>query len=613
MALKAKIFASSSALILLAACKLSTETSFEVFVSDERGPVSGAQIFVDGTLQAATDSSGKAAFSAKSQGESFSIYVTDPSIKTLRMPRSLELPTERPLFEKAVSLNVKLKDVPLVFETPEHQNALATPPTRFTNIVEENLPEPTVAPTQPILEQQVVVEVPTASPDTAIPSEQSKTETSTEERLKTEAVPVAGETSPTVAPTEVPNLNLKDEPLLDFNISSFLEGAPVAKAAVFIGRNGQRSLSYLGSTNEQGELSIALPKSFRGESILVRHECCVPQMRPLTTASGISNVRVELNRGVGDDFVASQFAYGVARGIEGVQLFNSTGQIDTANQIGFTLASGKWVSENYTLRSKEMIPNELEVEGNKSKITSSKTKVHFVAATTAPKPTIAVYEDLRGLGENPAEHPQWRRFRRDFQARFLQTSVVRPIISTEFERLAREIQLSPETLSRSGWEFTPLREFADALVILRVMEDVVHFEVRDRTSREIVKSQQLPLDKPEESGKTAFQNLISQFPFEGSITSKTEGSVHLNFGSRSGRALQVGQKFVFLSNKRNTLSPPTTPVCFGNVASVSDVETRVTLNEVLEKEFCGPGALALRLNETIQGEFPRVTMAKKEN
>lgn len=516
--------------------------------------------------------------------------VIDPNFTSAFVARAQEFETVRPIYDHSVELSFEL--IPI----QSHQKPVAVVPEQKEIAYE-------FAPSARVQEDNLdpLPEVPSNVVDSVSNNAlealgQSQTEPLVANKLPTD------NTIDTVA-TKRPFFEDK----LNFKVTS--NQKPLEKAQLFLGRNSPRTMVYLGSTDAEGKLESLLPKELQGETLFIRHKCCVPLSRQLAAGSGAKEVLVELIPGVGHDFIAATYSYGLSRGIENAQLFGvdatTSVQIDHAGPLGLLLANGKIIKKDYRIQVNDALTPSVDIKNLNSTTPDKPTLAYFVSKALL-KPTIAMFEidkvqkDDPGSATSGLNATSWKRFKRDFQARFLTTAVFRPILSAEADSLAKRTLVSLADVSSRGWDFTPLKEQIDFAMTFTMHPDSPRLTAQliDRTGH-VYKSwsyEKADLDTPERTSSKLFTDLLSNIPFEGHINETRDSQVVLNFGSRAGRNLKVGQWFVLYTATNPQFEAPVKAI---GIAVVNQVEIENTvLNVVTKTEKIVRGALAIRVTES---------------
>lgn len=515
--------------------------------------------------------------------------VIDPNFTSALVARAQEFETVRPFYDNVVELSFELvpiqsKQKPIVEATEPTDIGYQFAPS--SRVQEDNLePLPDAVPNMADIATNKALEA-IGQPQTE-PSTTSKTS------------PDNSETIVTKRPFF--------EDKLSFKVTS--NQKPIEKAQLFLGRNTPRTMVYLGSTDAEGKLESQLPKELQGETLFIRHSCCVPLSRQLAAGSGAQQIQVELVPGVGHDFIAATYSYGLSRGIENAQLFGvdatTSVQIDHAGPLGLLLANGKIIKKDYRIQVSDALTPTVVIK-NLSSTTPEKPTLAYFVPKALSKPTIAMFEidktqsDDSNAAIEGLNSSGWKRFKRDFQSRFLTTAVFRPILSTESDALARRTQVSLADASTRGWDFTPLKEQIDLAMTFTMQPSSPRLTAQliDRTGH-VYKSWSYDkddLDAPERTSSKLFTDLLTNIPFEGHVSETRDGQIVLNFGSRAGRNLRTGQWFVLYTATNPQFEAPVKAI---GVAVVNQVDIENTILDVVAKtENVVRGALAIRVTES---------------
>ena len=337
-----------------------------------------------------------------------------------------------------------------------------------------------------------------------------------------------------------------------FNVT--LEGKPVSGAQVFMGRARTRTLDLLGVTDALGNVSLTWPRAIWGESIFVRHACCVPTVRPLAASKVGTSQNIPLVAGAGFDFFVQNYAYGLGRGIEKAGVGSTQGTADVAGALGLAIASAKSLGSALFVSGQGMIPTKMALADIPRDKTPLVPSISFAGTTKPYLPYVGLVEHVEGnsLQDRGVEFSvdgKLRRLRRDFFTRFIQAKSFRPVISAEVGRLARAVGLEPLSLVSSGWEFTPLAPEFDLLLLLEygnaATSQSLILKLTDRSGKVLLAKTLRDVNfnsEPEKKGRELYDEFTSAIPYEGTVLSVQAGSVRINWSNQMGIALKPGEK-----------------------------------------------------------------------
>jgi hypothetical protein len=341
----------------------------------------------------------------------------------------------------------------------------------------------------------------------------------------------------------------------NLEISAVMQGKPLAGAQVFSMRKATRLPILLGTTDSSGLVKASLSAMLKMEQVLVRHPCCAPVLRPIT---GVGRFEVPLEKGGGVEAVVQSDAYGVSRAVSGSEVLLGDVKLDVAGALGMLVLRNEQLGgrSNLTIKNKDTLPASFDVKipgDEKSKVLPL---VRFAGMKTAPDPIVGIHERLSLSQEmSQAENAMWRKFRREFHGRFVQSQVFRPLIASDVEKLANAAKLDSDSLLRGGWEFSIINGEMDFVVEIGFQRQPSRFDVRlvNRAGSEVFREsfEWSSLVAPEKKGAEAYERFVTALPFEGTVLDVSKDVISVSMGNAKQRQIEKNQ-FVEIYNWTNS-------------------------------------------------------------
>jgi hypothetical protein len=570
--------------VVLVSCTRKPPEKLIVVLSNGSDAVAGMEVFLNGTRIGVSDAGGRVQFDfGKNQSTHLLLSVKPLDEKSVFMSQVLSADMPLAYFPEPFVWKVQVSALPRVAESSNAGNIASA----FSR--EEKL------------EQQTA-----QSGDEVLLQEPSGPKVS-EADLPLETSPIAAPTLAPVTATAAPLASLaslatphpsKDEEVQKLEILVRDGEKPVGGAQVFASRAATRFAVLLGSTGADGALVSSLPKSLRMEQVLVRHDCCKPVLRPVTGAGKIS---LDLEKGFGAEFVLQNDAFGISRAVAGTEVVSNGARLDVGGQIGLVVLSAEQLrSESVELINKEALPESFSVRVSKSKKEPIKPIFRYAGLKKMPHPTVALLETGFEAGaQNSGDNLLWRKFRREFQGRFVQSQVFRPMISSDVENLAASVKLSPESLLSGGWEFSILNGEIDFLAEIRFEKDPKRFVVRlvNRSGVELFREtfEHTPVEPPEKSGAKAFLRLVEALPFEATVVEVKPDMFFANMSGEGSRGLEKNQFVdVYGWPEGDTSKPRNVWIATGKISGIEPQRIQVHITHKT-KDFKGAVVTGMRV------------------
>jgi hypothetical protein len=582
-------------LLAIVSCTRKPPEKVVLHVVSAQVPLAGVEIAVDGKVLGESDASGEFVFPALQPNQKVLVVALRP-----KDPLSPFAPT------------VASVDVPLAFfpETLEWKAQLFP----LNSGSEYSAPDRAA-------QTQVPGSASQSSQTSEIPVTRSPTPRDPigEDELPPEvtATPVVGAMAiPVAAPSPSPTPHVHSPSIaaapregegIPVEVAVTQSGAPLAGAQVFALRAQTRSPIFLGTTGADGVASGNFPRSLRMDQFLVRHQCCKSEFRP---PSAGKRTTISLEKSSGAEFVIQSDAFGIARAVPGTELFSGPLRVDVAGPVGFLSVPAESVKAGaVSLFNREAIPERFDVKVEKDGKKVTKPVVRYAGTRKPPLPTLGILEFGAPSDENrDSSSLLWRRFRREFHARFLQGQPFRPLIASEVSKLAGGARLSLENLLERGWEFTVLNTEMDFVVSLKfeAHSGQVECKLEDRSGNVLFHgSDDLGGNSPapEKLAGVAFDKMVERLPFEGTVTSVDGDKVMVNLGSEGGRLISKGQFFeIYGSKEPDGMGLRSQFVASGNVENVEALRSavRVTLQKGGSKILPTVGMRVVRVSAGAQ-------------
>lgn len=555
------------ALVLTAACLLAcgrhTYRTLVVEVADGQGRVALARVFVNGAPVGVTGPDGTVRVSGRwYAGSPIELAVRLENPLAPQLPTVAKAQTPNPWFtlDEQFQVSVRLRrveEIPSVGALPAEP---ASPPAALgllegsrpsARVLEEELP-PESTPT-PVASPVVILNDGNVPPIT-VPEANAGTPTP-QPNLVAEALQLPAAAGESAA----------------LQVEAFDGGnAPLAGAQVFLGRQEVRQLLPIGTTGADGRLLASLPLFLRGETVLVRHPCCVPRHVPLAFSGASGNVRVHLGTGQGRDLALRHFAYGAARGLAKSELRAGGRLVDVSSPLGVVIASG--LAGLAEFGSREGVPASLPL----SLDGLPPSAVWYVGAREPARPAVGFWE----LADPQGEGGPWRRFRREMMVQVMRSAAIRPVVSTQVARMAQGAGLTPDRILQEGWAGSVLNSELDLLLTLKAPADgsSIALTLLNRTGTRLAE-EQVPLDStrpPEVLARALFERLLARIPAEATVTEVTGSRLRINLGIRNGWNLTAGQRFTIMGfDGEKWRTPPETPLATAIVRSVDEAASEL--------------------------------------
>ncbi len=528
------------ACVVLISCTRKAPEKMVITVSDGQVGVPGMQVFLNDNRVGVSDSKGNVAVDL---GKNHATHITismrpedDKSPFVARMAR-VDLPLE--YFPKVFSLELRVARLAADNgKVAENQRLGLSGNSSGNGAVDASAPSSNaensdlvVPRPSDFLQQEKINE-------TDLPSEQQPVVAAEQPKaVSTPFLPVL--TQPQVQPTPA-----HDEDIQKFEILVTENGRALAGAQVFSARAATRAAVLLGTTGADGVVSALVPKFLHMEQVLVRHDCCKPVLRPVT---GMGRFEVPLEKGLGAEMILQHDAFGVSRALPGTEIFSGALRLDVAGPIGMSVLPMESLRQgSIAMSNREALPERISVQIDKLEKAPLKPIFRFVGLNKPAQPILGLLESGAALdSERDSDGQLWRRFRREFQGRFVQAQVFRPMISSDVQKLSSSAKLSTEVMFERGWEFSIVNPELDFLAEIRFEKNPKRFETRlvDRAGNVIFRdSVELKSGvPPEKNGGQAFEKLVSALPFEATVTAVKPDYLIANMGGNQSRGLEKNQ------------------------------------------------------------------------
>jgi hypothetical protein len=573
------LFAVVALSVAAVSCTKKTPSAVVVHLLNGSVPTADVEVVYDGNVVGKSDTSGQFVLRLKEGFHPRIVLALRPKdpLSPLR-PQMVSADLPQSYFPKDFDLNVQLM--------PIRSSTDAASTTGAGNVADGTTAAGTSA--MPIVGDERAPELPLAAREKILEDELPPEVTITP---KTE-IPILSHQTPTPAPSSSPVLPSANAPVAVDDQSQTAEvivtqsGAPLAGAQVFALRAQTRSPIFLGATGADGVARGTFPRTLRMEQFLVRHACCKSEMRP--PAAG-PRTNIALEKVSGAEFVLQSDAFGVSRAIPGTELFVGPTRLDVAGPIGFlSVPTDALKAGALALLNRGAIPDRYDVKIEKPTSGGIKPVVRFAGLRKPVLPTLGFLEfDVPSDNNRDATSLLWRRFRREFNARFLQGQPFRPLIGSELVKLAAGVRLSTENLVDRGWEFSALNPEMDFLVSFRFVatEVKVEYKLQDRSGNVLFERGEFlnsPDQPPEKLAGIVFERMLESLPFQGTITAVEGERVIVNIGSEGGRRILKGQVVeIFGSKDADASTARNRLVVTGRVESVEAHRSLVRITATL--------------------------------
>ncbi len=338
---------------------------------------------------------------------------------------------------------------------------------------------------------------------------------------------------------------------------------PLADTEIYMGRNLTRTEKLLGKTDSNGKLEVNVPQNLWGESLIFKNVCCGIRSQALTGGRDGAMQEFIFPEKKGREFHVMNFAYGLARGAEKVDVKWGASTQDVTGPTGLAVANENSGDSQYSLASQDFLPAQVSIPN------SENSNRFYLAPRKAIKPVVALLElenETQGKTVNQwSDDSVFRLFRREFLAKYLQAMAVRPVIAAETRKLAKNAGIEIEHLILKGWQNTPLEAEWDAMLIVRKLDAFqgqksLILRLVNRMGVEMWKKNISFDGKPgqaEAQAANGFNDFMKSFPFEATVVKNERAEIVLAHGEQDERFLSVGDTFAIYSGATVTDIPTT--------------------------------------------------------
>ncbi|WGL59555.1 hypothetical protein QEJ31_13575 [Pigmentibacter sp. JX0631] len=363
-------------------------------------------------------------------------------------------------------------------------------------------------------------------------------------------------------------------------ITVYSQNRPIEDAYVFFARNGTQSVRLIGSTDSSGVITTSVLHSFRPDSIVVKKDNFITNIRPLASGSGKQELRIEVTEGKSSDFLIQNYAYFVGRGIDKTELKLNSLKLDVSGMLGFVSTPKQLDEKSFlSITQKNAIPNNIDYKTLKKTFEvsnlSNQLPILYVSALQPYRPAVGLVEpSILGVLQN---NSIWRRARREFFSRFMNEMSQRSIISDEVNKIANSLNLSAIEFAQRGWKDTVFAGDIDILMQIAFEENengkdyTLIGKVFDKTGKVIFeKDQVFSSEEAEKTAANLYSLMLFNLPLEGNIIKKNKKEVTINLGKIN--YLSGTDLFAILAQK-NPMSPPERVIGYGKVKEILEKES----------------------------------------
>ncbi|MBX9703614.1 MAG: hypothetical protein K2X39_05630 [Silvanigrellaceae bacterium] len=361
-----------------------------------------------------------------------------------------------------------------------------------------------------------------------------------------------------------------------FTIKVQSEKKDLSNTLIYGAKSGAKTLTLLGETNNNGEFKIEKNKDLMGDMIIAMHKCCKSIVYPFSIGSGKETLKIELmptKEQLVDLFIQS-YAFGVAKGIEKVELRTADKLINISSSIGFipsipadTLSESFLTSLNTTQPKTLFPPYILPIEGNKQPVTL------FLSLKNPLKPNIALFETI-DLNDLPIQSP-FRKARREFFSRFIGNSEFSPMIQAQLLQLSQAAQLPVDKMLTQGWDSSELSKDIDFIFSFELINNNNNLNVKliEKTGKIHYQNEfTIAQHAVELQGAEIFEALLDNIPFEGSPLKLLENGIVTNLAEQHN--LSEGD-YVLIYGSQDALHPPIHPIAVGKVNKINNKQSEI--------------------------------------
>ena len=581
----------------------------KIYVRDELGPVERAHVEVNGREVGLTDSEGLLTLPSQALGQKkqLTVRVNSDDLNDVRLGEEKKISLQQ---ARENGIHIQLRNLKLKPDAEYAGEGVAatsksskeyTPPQK---VKEETLeaplaPEVQMVHSAPLFPSPAPVSLkpePSPSPSPAVSEKPSLPVPAVLNVLPN--APVQTKSNSNIEKTVSQKNVVEPAPQPSrqgeiFTVKVSSDSKSLEGASVYLGKMTSKNTMYLGTTDAEGLMKTQVPVSFSNTVLFVRHSCCVPVAVPVTSGHS-KTLNVEIKKGTGFDTFLVSYFYGFPRGIEGAELSDGRRRFDLSNGIGLGIAN-EVHTPKFFWEYRNAVPSRTEVVNDRS----DSPVLEYVGQKLPFSPAIAMAE--------PAPHDDrkvdalWRKFRRDFHARFVKANDYRPLLSTELAKTADLIQATSERMQQNGWEFTPLGPEIDAILGFDWIPEQGNAWIRMRLIEKngrvafehkanLASTSQLP----EVLSGELFAAFEASFPVEGSILGVENGRPILNIGKSRSFGVREGQWFMLYGNESNG-GPPIKPLGLAKISKTEENRSILEMQSRFEKDFeIKPGMRAVR-------------------
>lgn len=538
---------------LALSCVKTESRSVTVIAQNKNGPVAHMEVFMGEKSLGSTDKDGRLSFEFPENRDSVRITLKSSAMDELYLPKSVDVSAQ------TKELSVVLKEIEAsVGAQFSEEPPLLNPPIAETDLEGEEFP----------LSEEIVTETAEVKPQTSIQANQSLIVL-----LQEFFVP---KFSPVVL--ELPDASMEQKPVT-VQVNSI--GKPtLAGAKVFLGRSVSGGMRYIGTTDETGKVKFKTSSVFRPDQVIVRKEGYKPSVSPLLAQDSLA---ITLEAAVAHDFYAFNYAFGASRGISSVTRSNLGAKIDISGPLGVMIDPRPVAESNYEVKSQDTFP-----ETVKLKPQSGRPSIAYMSLKKPVVPKIGVIEPV------VRDDLNWLKFRREFQARFMQSTSIRPMLSAEVSKYFRAMELSKTDALKKGWSQSVLEYELDFILQMLTPEETgtAQWAIRlvDRNGTTVAALSVDIASSPEEKASELYSSFMKLIPFEGAVKESTEAHATINLGTKN--YLEIGDHIGFFSSSAD--STPIKTMAYGKVESALGDESIVKVDKKL-----GVGVRAVKLTNSL--------------
>lgn len=502
------------------------------------------------------------------------IFVQSNNLDRIYLPEIVALTAPKWWQDRDLNLTISLREIPIIIEESNKKIGIQNlsdndpildfpiePLNQTVNIaqIEENLP---------------VEPIPESLPTMGLSENEKQTGASWTEKAIFKTSPILN----TI--TEKKSVLFEDT----ITISVFYQNHPIEDAYIFFGKNGTQSIRLVGSTDSSGNISTSVLHSMRPDSVIVKKDSFITNIRPLVSGSGKQELKIELNEGKSSDFIIQNFAYFIGRGIDKTELKLNSLKLDVSSMLGIVSTQKQLDEKSFlSISQKNSIPNSIDFKTLRKAIEvnsmSNQLPILYVSSLLPYKPAVGLVEpSILGVLQN---NTVWRRARREFFSRFMNEMSQRSIISDEVNKIANSLNLSSVEFAQRGWKDTVFAGDLDILIQIAFEENEngkdysLIGKIFDKTGKIVFEKEQVfSSEDAEKTAANLYYLLQINLPIEGNIIKKSKKEVTINLGKNN--YVSETDLFAILAQK-NPMSPPDKVIGYGKVKEIREKESQIEI------------------------------------